>query len=214
MWPRAKPASTRPRRATRVVDPERRNLAFERVSVAIALPNAVRRRGQLADRAIEIHLSLAASASLSIAFRTTPLSPLGPTMTEPRSTRRPVRSYRAATLQPRKAAPGASTSESSNEWLVRGYRAVGIFAFGPIFVRHFSGGEGKVDRDAAFACFPEFRIFSVDGGQFVEFDREAGSWSPVSYDTIMSASPRAAGPVDAGDGSAAAEAEQGAPLKK
>jgi hypothetical protein len=51
-------------------------------------------------------------------------------------------------------------------------------------------------------------LFSVQGGQFVEFDRETGRWSPVSsYGTIMSASPRAAGPVDTGDGSAAAEAE-------
>ncbi|MGY3618078.1 hypothetical protein [Bradyrhizobium sp. USDA 10063] len=96
---------------------------------------------------------------------------------------------------------------TSNEWLVRGYRTVGIFAFGPILVRHFTGGEGEVDRDAAFACFPQFRIFSVHGGQFVEFDRETRKWSPVSYDTIMSASPRAAGPVNAGDGSSSAEAE-------
>jgi hypothetical protein len=47
----------------------------------------------------------------------------------------------------------------------------------------------------------------VNGGQFVEFDRETRRWNPVSYDTIMSASPRAAGPVDTGDRSATAEAE-------
>jgi hypothetical protein len=80
---------------------------------------------------------------------------------------------------------------TSNEWLVRGYRTVGIFVFGPIFVRHFSGGEGRIDRDAAFACFPQFRIFSVLGGQFVEFDRGTGRWTPISYDAIMSAVPLA-----------------------
>jgi hypothetical protein len=105
---------------------------------------------------------------------------------------------------PESCARSIDQRRTSNEWLVRGFCTVGIFAFGPILVRNFSGGEGKVDRDAAFACFPQFRIFSVHGGQFVEFDREAGRWT---YGTIMSASPRAAGPVDTGDGSAAAEAE-------
>jgi hypothetical protein len=108
---------------------------------------------------------------------------------------------------PESCARSIDERTTSNEWLVRGYRAVGIFAFGPIFVRRFFGGEGEVDRDAAFACFPQFRIFSVHGGQFVEFDRVAGRWNPVSYDTIMSASPPAAGPIDTGDGSAAAVAE-------
>jgi hypothetical protein len=67
---------------------------------------------------------------------------------------------------------------------------VGIFAFGPILVRHPSGGETQIARDVAFACFPEFRIFSVLDGRFVEFDREAMQWSPVSYETIMSATRR------------------------
>lgn len=92
---------------------------------------------------------------------------------------------------PESCARSIDERRTSNEWLVRGYSTVGIFAFGPILVRHFSGGEGEIDRDAAFACFPQFRMFSVHGGQFVEFDRETRKWSPVSYDTILSAVPRA-----------------------
>lgn len=92
---------------------------------------------------------------------------------------------------PESCARSIDERTTSNEWLVRGYRTVGIFAFGPILVRHFSGGEGLIDREAAFACFPQFRIFSVLGGQFVEFDGTTRTWTQISYDAIMSAVPLA-----------------------
>jgi hypothetical protein len=88
---------------------------------------------------------------------------------------------------PESCARSIDERTTSNEWLVLGYRTVGIFSFDPIWIRHPSGGEVKIARDAAFACFPHFRIFSVLDGQFVEFDRGTGQWTPISYDAIMSA---------------------------
>jgi hypothetical protein len=79
---------------------------------------------------------------------------------------------------------------TSNEWYVRDFRTVAIFAFGPISVRHPDGGDAPLNRDVAFRLFPEYRIFSTHNGQFVEFDRDTREWTPVSYDTIMSATPR------------------------
>lgn len=81
---------------------------------------------------------------------------------------------------------------TSNEWLVRDYRTVGIFAFSPILIRHPCGGETPIAPEIAFASFPEFRIFSVLNGQFVEFDRNTKGWNVVSYYSIMDATPRPA----------------------
>ncbi|WLA63799.1 hypothetical protein [Bradyrhizobium diazoefficiens] len=93
---------------------------------------------------------------------------------------------------PERCAWSIDGRKTSNEWFVRDYRPIGIFAYGPILVRGQSGGEGEVPRDAAFACFPQFRIFSARGGQFIEFDSETKKWNPVSYDTIMNATVRPA----------------------
>jgi|EndMetStandDraft_9_1072997.scaffolds.fasta_scaffold258313_1 hypothetical protein len=80
---------------------------------------------------------------------------------------------------------------TSNEWYVRGFRAIAIFAFDPIWVRHPEGGDVPLNRDIAFGLFPEYRIFSALNGQFVEFDRGTLKWNPITYDTIMSATPAA-----------------------
>jgi hypothetical protein len=80
---------------------------------------------------------------------------------------------------------------TSNEWYVRGFRPLAIFAFGPIWVRHPDGGEVPLERDTALDFFPDCRIFSTSKGQFVEFDRRTGKWIPVTYDTIMGATPAA-----------------------
>jgi hypothetical protein len=53
-------------------------------------------------------------------------------------------------------------------------------------------GEVEIGRDAAFALFPEYRIFSVHEGSFVEFDGQNGRWNEVTYATIMAATPIAA----------------------
>jgi hypothetical protein len=79
---------------------------------------------------------------------------------------------------------------TSNEWYIRGFRPLAIFVYGPIWVRHPEGGEVPVDRDLAFGQFPECRIFSARDGKFVEFDRGTGEWMPVTYETIMEATPR------------------------
>jgi hypothetical protein len=46
-----------------------------------------------------------------------------------------------------------------------------------------------VERDLAFGQFPDCRIFSALKGRFVEFDRDTGKWIPVTYDTVMGATP-------------------------
>ena len=62
--------------------------------------------------------------------------------------------------------------------------------FEPIWVRHPDGGEVPLERDLAFIQFPGCRIFSALKGRFVEFDRGTGEWMPVTYETIMDATPR------------------------
>jgi hypothetical protein len=79
---------------------------------------------------------------------------------------------------------------TSNEWYIRGFRPLAIFVYGPILVRHPEGGEVPVERGLAIGRFPECRIFSARDGQFVEFDRGTGEWMPVTYETIMEATPR------------------------
>jgi hypothetical protein len=49
--------------------------------------------------------------------------------------------------------------------------------------------EVEIDRDAAFALSPEYRIFPARKGRSPEYDREHRRWSPVSYTTIMTAAP-------------------------
>jgi hypothetical protein len=90
---------------------------------------------------------------------------------------------------PESCARSIDERKTSNEWLIRGFRPLAIFAFGPILVRHPGGGEMSLERDLAFGQFPDCRIFSVLEGRFVEFDRETRQWTPVTYDTIMGAAP-------------------------
>jgi hypothetical protein len=47
-----------------------------------------------------------------------------------------------------------------------------------------------LERDLAFSQFPGCRIFSALKGRFVEFDRGTGKWMPVTYETIMNATPQ------------------------
>jgi hypothetical protein len=42
----------------------------------------------------------------------------------------------------------------------------------------------------AFGQFPVCRIFSALEGRFIEFDRGTGEWMPVTYETIMNATPQ------------------------
>jgi len=80
-----------------------------------------------------------------------------------------------------------------NEWLVRNYRPIAIFVFGPIRVSQPIAdnytNDVEIDRDAAFALSPEYRIFSARKGRSLEYNREHRRWSPVSYTTIMTAAP-------------------------
>lgn len=80
---------------------------------------------------------------------------------------------------------------SCNEWVVRNYRPIGIFAFCPIRVSK-PGGEVPIDEDAAFGLFPEYRIFSVRDRSFVEYDRQARDWKEVTYAEVMAATPTVA----------------------
>jgi hypothetical protein len=91
---------------------------------------------------------------------------------------------------PESCARSIDERTSSNEWLVRGFRPVAIFAFVPIWVRHPEAGEVPLNRDLAFGQFPGCRIFSALEGRFVEFDRGTGEWMPVTYETIMNATPQ------------------------
>jgi hypothetical protein len=79
---------------------------------------------------------------------------------------------------------------NNNEWYVRGFRPLAIFAFEPIRVKHPNGGEVPLERDLAFSQFPGCRIFSALEGRFVEFDRGTGDWMPVTHETIMDATPQ------------------------
>jgi hypothetical protein len=81
---------------------------------------------------------------------------------------------------------------SCNEWVVRDYRPVGIFAFCPIRVSG-PAGEGPIREEAAFELFREYRIFSVRNGSFVEYDRQARGWKEVTYAEIMAATPAVTG---------------------
>lgn len=78
---------------------------------------------------------------------------------------------------------------TSNERYVRSFRPLAIFVYGPIWVRHPDGGEVRLERDVVFDLFPDCRIFSAREGHFVEFDRGTGRWIPVTYETIMGATP-------------------------
>jgi hypothetical protein len=91
--------------------------------------------------------------------------------------------------KPESCARSIDGRTTSNEWYIRGFRPLAIFAFEPILVRHPEGGEVPVERDLAFAQFPDCRIFSALDGRFVEFDRGTGKWIPVTYDKIMDATP-------------------------
>ena len=91
---------------------------------------------------------------------------------------------------PESCARSIDERTTSNEWLVRNFRTIAIFAFEPIWVRHPDGGDVPLPRDTVFRLFPEYRIFSARNDQFVEFNRDTCEWTPVSYDTIMSATPR------------------------
>jgi hypothetical protein len=80
---------------------------------------------------------------------------------------------------PESCARSIDDRTASNEWLVRGFRSLAIFAFEPIWVRHPDGGEVPLERDLAFSQFPGCRIFSTLKGRFVEFDRGTRKWIPV-----------------------------------
>lgn len=77
---------------------------------------------------------------------------------------------------------------TSNEWRVQDYTPLGIFVFLPamVFVKR---GEEQWETEVTFedilAAYPSDRIFSAFKGTFVEFDRVAGQWGPVSYGQIV-----------------------------
>jgi hypothetical protein len=85
--------------------------------------------------------------------------------------------------------------KTCNEWLVRNYRPLAIFAYGPIRVSQPITedyiGEVEIDRDLAFALFPEYWIFSAHKGRFLEYDRQHRRWNEVTFVAIMAATPAA-----------------------
>jgi hypothetical protein len=72
-----------------------------------------------------------------------------------------------------------------NEWVVPNYRSIAIFAFGPIRVSQPIAedyvDEVDVDRDVAFALFPEYGSSRRTRVRFQEFDRQNRRWNEVSY---------------------------------
>jgi hypothetical protein len=81
---------------------------------------------------------------------------------------------------------------SSNEWLIQGYRVIGIFAFEPAYVFHQVSDDVVVDvrvvQEDVLAAFTDQRVFSIRNGHFVEFSFQTRLWEPVSYEAIISAS--------------------------
>lgn len=81
---------------------------------------------------------------------------------------------------------------TANEWFTQDFAAIGIFTFLParVFVR---GGVIQGEKDSSLEEvareFPDDRIFSVNKGRFIEFDRLANEWRPVPYDAIVPADP-------------------------
>lgn len=89
-------------------------------------------------------------------------------------------------------AQSVDARQSSNEWFVKDFKPVGIFVFQPIFVRKTAetelgriDAEGSISLDEVVAGFPEMRIFSIGGGQFIEYDRERRAWNRVDYAQII-----------------------------
>ena len=77
---------------------------------------------------------------------------------------------------------------TSNEWWVQNYRPLGIFVFLPAmaFVKRVEEqGEIDVTLPEILAAYPSDRIFSACKGTFLEFNRLAGQWDPVTYGQIV-----------------------------
>lgn len=77
---------------------------------------------------------------------------------------------------------------TSNEWWVQDYTPLGIFVFLPAMVfvkRGEEQGEADVTLEAILEAYPSDRMFSACGGTFLEFDRVAGRWDPVTYGQIV-----------------------------
>ncbi len=84
---------------------------------------------------------------------------------------------------------------TSNEWFIKDYTVIGLFVFCPILVRqackqgeHVILSEAPIQLAAVLAHFPQLRVFSTRGGEFVEFDRDTGTWSSVEYSKIVPSS--------------------------
>lgn len=78
--------------------------------------------------------------------------------------------------------------KNANEWWVQDFDPVGIFMFGVagVFRKSPDGqGEDPVDLAEVLSSFPADRIFSLDAQTFLEFDRQAQTWRPVTYGDIL-----------------------------
>jgi hypothetical protein len=77
--------------------------------------------------------------------------------------------------------------QTCNEWLVKNYIAIGVLVLPPYVVPSADFGEQVVKLGMILESFPELRIFSIDEASktFTEYDRQAASWSTVSYDGIV-----------------------------
>lgn len=88
---------------------------------------------------------------------------------------------------PENCARSIDNRVTANEWSVKNYRVVGIFAFLPVLVRQAFAEdivvEDRIDHDSAFAHFPDLRVFSVHKGRFMEYDRQ--HWREVAYADIL-----------------------------
>lgn len=93
---------------------------------------------------------------------------------------------------PQACADSIDRRQRSNEWLVQDYNVVGIFILQPLLVRIPVPGTVPVIYaeslttidDVVDVCFPQHRVFSVNHGSFIEFDRASLSWVAVAIRDI------------------------------
>jgi hypothetical protein len=76
---------------------------------------------------------------------------------------------------------------TNNEWVVQNFRTIGLLVFNPTFVHTLpaSSPERQINLETAIKPFPDLRVFSARNGEFIEYNRKAGTWSPVQYDDIV-----------------------------
>lgn len=72
--------------------------------------------------------------------------------------------------------------KTHNEWFVQGGRRVGIFTWSDPIVYP---GFRPLRRDDVVASYPDYRIFSVEGSRWTEWNRGTARWDSVTYADIL-----------------------------